>query len=216
MIPLIIVSNDQKRLADYIKKIIKDESFLSNFIYSIKPVKTELAIDQIRLLKKELKISFSNKRLFIIEALDVSGLEVQNALLKTLEENHVKNQFIFPLKNIEKILPTIRSRTKIINLNDFTNYKISPSTKTLLEITEKNDGLSFLNQSVIQSPSKEDLIQLLEEIIFYYRQRLAVDGVKASKIIKKIMSLKDLLQNNNLNPQLTIDNILLFIHKIYS
>lgn len=212
MIPQIVIYKDFRSLKKYINKIVKDFSISPAFIYTVKPVKTEISIDQVRMIKKEVMTSGNQKRFFIIESLDNSGPEAQNSLLKTLEEKQENNLFLFPIKDLAKILPTIQSRSKTIFLDKEMKVKVNDSTESLLELVEKDKSYSFLASPQVQSLTKEELPKLLDEIIAHYRDQLA-DNKKASLILKKVIEIKNLYQSNNLNTQLTIDNVLIFINK---
>lgn len=214
MLPQIIVHKENKSIKKYIDKIIADESVSPELIYTIKPVKAEISIDQIRMIKKEIRTSSGGKRLLVIWALDDSAAEAQNALLKTLEEKQESNIFIFPVKNLSKILPTIQSRSKIVLLDTGIKTKIDDSTIALLELAEKDKTFSFLNLPTALTPTREEALQLLEEMIIYYRERIEKDIKKTPLILKELIRLRGLLQSNNLNVQLTIDHALLFINKV--
>lgn len=57
-----------------------------------------------------------NTRVCMIFGAEKMTTEAQNALLKSLEEPHPKNVFLLTAENIEKLLPTIRSRCQILSL----------------------------------------------------------------------------------------------------
>ena len=66
---------------------------------------------------------------------------------------------------------------------------------------------------LITVKDKETASNILLQIIIF-RERLETDKNSPS-IIKEIIRLKALLEKNNLNPQLTVDQVLIFIWKTY-
>lgn len=215
MFPILLISKNQDKTQEFINEFTSKNSFEQSSVYTVKPLKKELSINQIRELKKELRSIPRSKRLIIIESLDESGVEVQNALLKTLEEKVNYNQFIFPIKNLFKILSTIQSRSKIIRLEEVEKAKVRPTTLALLKsATEEKDYLFFTSSS-IEGVTREEAFLLLDEMVIFFRNHLEGDKIKAAKVLKAVLKFRDLLQNNNLNPQLTIDHVLIFVNKTY-
>ncbi|BDR60815.1 DNA polymerase III subunit [Lactobacillus xylocopicola] len=79
--------------------------------------KQSLGIDQIRLLKEELAKSpvQSSTRFFLVNEAQKLTLPAANALLNMLEEPIAPVVTILITTNLDQILPTIRSRSQIIN-----------------------------------------------------------------------------------------------------
>jgi len=98
MLPIILVCRDEKLREGYIDNYIKEKKILPYSIYRILPEKKEISIIQVRAIKKEIIVTTSSMRLFIIEKFDSASLEAQNALLKTFEENTQVNNFILLVK----------------------------------------------------------------------------------------------------------------------
>lgn len=95
--------------------------------------KQSLGIDQIRVLKEELAMSpvQSNVRFFFINEAQKLTLAAANALLNLLEEPVAPVVTVLITNNTDQILPTIRSRTQIINFSN--GKKADSKTETLLE-----------------------------------------------------------------------------------
>lgn len=213
MLPILLVVNTEGKKKKFIDKFIEENDLTQSNILTIRPVKTELTIDQIRGLKRDMMVSSALKRVVIIESLDISSAEVQNALLKTLEETTEKNQFIIPIKNLAKILPTIQSRSQAVIVDEKQTHSVSPATIEMLKNIPAQNKYEFLASQIVQGITRESAIKLLDEMLFYYRSKLE-DESRSPKIMKKIMETKALIENNNLNPQLAVDGALLFIYKI--
>lgn len=113
-------------------------------------------ISDIRKIVKELSLSFKGKRLYILNALDKSSNEAQNALLKIIEEPDDNTFFIIQTKAVEGVLPTIRDRCKIIYFKSFSHLPLDwaeefleadPGTrlKIIFEIKDRQEGVDKLN-----------------------------------------------------------------------
>ncbi|EFI41475.1 ATP-binding protein [Peptoniphilus sp. oral taxon 386] len=83
----------------------------------------------------------SENKVFIVDGFDEFTIGAQNALLKTLEEPQYYLKIILIAKNINKILPTIISRTRIIKFKDVSNEEIEKFLINKEGIDEKNAHL---------------------------------------------------------------------------
>lgn len=92
-----------------------------------------MGIDQVRPLKEELAKSpvESSRRFFFINEAQKLTLSAANGLLNLLEEPIAPVVTILITNNSDQILPTIRSRTQIINFDN--GEKPDGKTAVLLE-----------------------------------------------------------------------------------
>ena len=125
--------------------------------------KQSLGIDQVRILKEELAKSpvQSSTRFFIIDEAQKLTLAAANALLNLLEEPVAPVVTILITNNTDQILPTIRSRTQIVNFTDGKN----PDNKTtlLLENGFSQDEIDELgNTSSLDQAIKYFYQEMLE------------------------------------------------------
>lgn len=201
MIPLLLISNNDERIKEYLKETEDKESLF----FSIVPEKKEYSINEIKNLRRETSIYNRKKRVYLLENFHRSSLEAQNAFLKLLEEPPSNVLFILTSDNEERLLPTIVSRTKLVFLGRGEAKVDLPKVVNLLEnfILNNKTDLSIADKLSI------------EEIILFFRNRLLTDD-KASSIIREILKVKNLIERNNLNLQLAIDHILIFIKKQYT
>ena len=210
MIPLLLVTNDNKKLKDFLSSISnKDDVF-----FEIIPEKTEYSINEIKNIISETKIFYRQKRLYYLPNFHISSLPAQNAFLKILEEPPSNVQIILTTNTVEKLLPTVVSRCKVINLTRKT-LKEDGEVESLLENFIKEKDRSIFNKKPFNKVDKESVDLLIDRIINFFRKRLLLDCA-SGEIIKEIIRLKSLIANNNLNPQLTIDHILIYIMKRYT
>ncbi len=90
------------------------------------PIKNQLLVEDSNKIAIEsfVKPIFADKKIFIIKDFDKSTEEAQNKLLKVFEEPMENVYYILSTTNIEKILPTIRSRCFKINIPNLTKAQI--------------------------------------------------------------------------------------------
>lgn len=217
MIPIILISNQEKKIEQYLNDFIVKNNFSPFSIFRISPENRNINLDQIREIRKLIMTTAQNKRLIIIHLFDKALQEAQNALLKTLEEPG-DNQFILTSTNEENILATIRSRAKLVYLDKDLQADSKKDKKEADEIEEliasmNANSYQFLKSKKIDKISREDAIGLLDQIMLYFQNKLHEKKSKADQIIKQSFKLKKLLDKNNLNPQLTVDNFLIWIKK---
>lgn len=83
----------------------------------------QISIPQMRLLKEraQFKPLKGDRRVFLIDRVDRAGEQAANSLLKTLEEPPDHLLIVMTAENVYDPLPTIRSRSIILNLSPLTN-----------------------------------------------------------------------------------------------
>ncbi len=217
MLPIILVGQNSKTADHFLRKYISDHDFDHSQIFKIVPKKSQLGIDEVREIRRMIVVASAKNRLFIFYSFDLSTFEAQNALLKTLEEKTQDNQFIFLCQNEEQIVPTVRSRSKVLYLDrGKANIFADPDIDLFInKIIDSSNKLDFLNNDHIVSIKNTEALSMIDQIILYFRNRAKMGDDKSIGIIKKSLELRYLLANNNLNPQLTIDNLLIYIFRKY-
>lgn len=209
MIPLLLISNDSKLINAYVNKLKENVLF-----FEITPSTKEYSIDDIKSLIKDTKIFNPKTRIYFLKNFDLSSIPAQNSFLKLLEEPPTKVQFILSANDKNNLLPTIISRVKIIKLNK-NNFQKKPVVFIDLEIenliNQNSRKIPLLRFKVIDA---ESAINVILQILVFFQKKLDSDQ-RAYEVSKKILSLYKLLKSNNLNPQLTIDQALIFIWKTY-
>lgn len=83
----------------------------------------QIGIPQMRLLKEmaQFKPLHGPRRIFLIDQADRAGEQAANSLLKTLEEPPDHLILILTAENVYDLLPTIRSRSVILNFSPLAN-----------------------------------------------------------------------------------------------
>lgn len=94
----------------------------------INPEGESIKIKDIRNFNQELAFSNydSNKRYFIFLNSDLTTLQAQNAALKSIEEPPVNTQIVLLTSTLDKLLPTIISRCKVISIKKSSTQKETP------------------------------------------------------------------------------------------
>lgn len=87
-------------------------------VHWIQPDGQSIKIEQIKELQKEFTYSGleSNQKVYVIEGSDTLTLNAANRILKFLEEPSAKTTAIMLTENSQLIIPTIRSRCQIVDL----------------------------------------------------------------------------------------------------
>lgn len=129
--------------------------------------KQSLSIDQIRPLKEELAKSpvESTRRFFFINEAQKLTLSAANALLNLLEEPVAPVVSILITNNADQILPTVRSRTQIVNFNE--GEKVEGKTALLLENGFNQDEIEELG----------DTKKLDQQVKYFYQEMLELNSL---------------------------------------
>lgn len=86
----------------------------------------QISIPQMRLLKERaaFKPLHGSRRVFLIDQADRAGEQAANSLLKTLEEPPDHLIIILTVENLYDLLPTIRSRSVVLNFSPLDNAEM--------------------------------------------------------------------------------------------
>lgn len=204
MIPLLVIFYTKHSLKQFLEEKKTHEI---SIITNLTPQASEYSIDQIREIKKEVKVGNPMKRTYILEDFDKSSFEAQNSFLKLLEEPPDNVEFILCVSQPYLLLPTIISRTKIIRLGI---SKVSKGDKNF-----KKKDFHSVDFSLFTCSSRDDCLDILTQVLLFFRERF-LDDPKSTAIIKESLTVYRLVQNNNINPQLALDHLLIFIQKRYN
>lgn len=129
----------------------------------IKVDKPNIAVDDVLSLleKANLKPMIYKYNVILIENAENVNEIAQNKLLKSLEEPNDSTIFILTTVSEEKLLPTIRSRLKRINLKDFNPYNLKDELLTL-GINEKFINSNFTLTEMFENSENKDYMNCVE------------------------------------------------------
>ncbi len=209
MLPLILSCPDKAQCETVIHSFISENAVSQHNIHRIQreEKKKELAVSQMRELRELFYHQHTATRVVVIEDYDTASEEAQNALLKILEEKTSNTQFFLIVSNPYRVLPTIRSRSRIRVLEggkDQELYDFSPIAQAVVE-KEKN----VMGSSKITGITAENAIALCDSILLVLHNRIQKGVSVETGFMKEVMRIKNLLQENNLNPQLGVDYLIL-------
>ncbi len=137
-------------------------------------------IDDIRALRDAVKLSpaHAKRKVYIIDEAHMLTTEASNALLKTLEEPPEHVIFVLATTNPEKLIPTIRSRTTLIQFTKATIDEIVSSLEKKLKGENLQADKEALEMIAEESDgSFRDADKLLEQLV-QKGERLTKERVK--------------------------------------
>lgn len=215
MIPLLVIATQPEVIESYISAFITEHAIPDYYVFHVMPEKKELSIDQIRNVNRQLIHQRKDPQLFVLYSFDNASQEAQNAMLKTLEEKSKQHYFILVAGDESTVLPTIKSRTQTLRLEKPVLYETGKDMHQLLLSLTDSPIPSALASPLVTGVKADTVLNIFDEVIVFFRSRLATDTTKATFAIREALRIKSLIQFNNLNPQLALDNLLLQIHKAY-
>ena len=197
MIPKIIQINKGDNCDEIVSRFSQEYNIDLAHRIVIRPEKTELTIAQIHLMQQDIKVAFSKKILVVLFAVDDSSNEVQNSLLKCLEEEAERIQFLLLVRNPLRLLSTVVSRCSI---NEF------KQTSTLLTDAVNDDYATFFSLQTNTDATQEDAVRKIDHFLQNF-------PFKNHRILRYILQIRKFIMDNNMNPALALDSILLFLTK---
>ena len=152
-------------------------------LYIIKPTNGKILKDEIiKLQESFMTYSLTNKnKVYIIEEVEKMNQHASNSLLKFLEEPAQNIYAILITSNLNKVLPTIKSRCQILmidNKNDFNMVSYDKDyINKILDIISKfeKDGYDFLPYiytNFNKKIEKEDLKSFIKVVKYFYEECL--------------------------------------------
>lgn len=162
----------------------------------------EPSIESVRQAIHFLSLTTASKKVFIVNAAEDLENAAQNALLKTVEEPNNNSVIFFIAKNESRILPTLCSRMKSVNLPVFDRKKYFQ--KRLMKEAEeylsdpKDFSKCFKKVLALDDGGK---MLFIENIMVLLRDRM-LDSVGLSNL--KISNLKNIGNGNEVRESLKI------------
>lgn len=213
MLPVLLVTNNAAQKEVFISSLIEEQAVSPYNVHQYQPEKKEFSIDTVREIKTHLIHHNSEPRIFILHNFDFATVEAQNALLKTLEEKQEQVQIVLSVEKSDAVLPTIRSRTRIVRLS---HELIAVSEEIRAELQKAvSQHVPVVTATPFLSISGEDTNRIFDEIIIFFSERLTQLDPHAPAILKSAFKTKQLFNSNNLNHQLALDSLLLTIMDHY-
>ena len=149
--------------------------------------KKEITVEKIRKISGFVNQTSAggHSKFIIIDSVCELNKSGSNALLKILEEPHPNNFLILISHNLNRVLPTIRSRCQLIKINDhsFENFKEILNQEKIKFSTEE---MTFLAEIFDNSPAQ--VINLGAETSRFYQLflRSIINQKISDELLKKI------------------------------
>lgn len=213
MLPIILETANEKDRTKFVEEFITEQQIKPYNYFRYEPESKELSIKQIREIISETTFHSTEARLFHILGFDTASTEAQNAFLKTLEEHQSMLYYILSVEHSSRLLPTIRSRSRIVKLAKHPTKLLSTELHTLVDSLASGKLPSLFQ--ITNRIGKVDSLEFFDSLTALYRDRLGTDKL-ASKILKIIINQQNLLKHNHVDPQTTIDSTLISLYKIYN
>ena len=161
-----------------------------------------LKIDDTRDLFKFTQLKLGEKTAIIIRDFDNANEVTQNAFLKSLEEPQENLIFVLTATNIERVLPTIASRTEVIENLAKNNSLSDEEEEKAKEFIDSSIGKRFEIASKISK--KEEAIKFFNNLIIYCHNEMKEGNKNIWKIAEEAISFnKNLSANGNVTLQVT-------------
>jgi DNA polymerase-3 subunit gamma/tau len=137
-------------------------------------------IDEIRTLRESVKFAPASGRfkIYIIDEVHMLTLEAFNALLKTLEEPPEFVKFIFATTQINKVIPTIRSRCQIFNFRRILAMEIVSQLEKIVSaekiVVDKEVLFAIARAS---DGALRDAESVLDQLISFTKEKVSLQDV---------------------------------------
>lgn len=179
----------------------------SVFVAPVKPDTGKIGIDEVRDLIEHCNVKQPASHFVVIENANSLTAESQDALLKILEEPKENYHFAIFATDLEKILPTVRSRANIFVQKRFDSIKTPPSVdqstlnyaKKLLAATPRTAvGLAeeLTDPKLFKKPRDEVLKITRTALELAYKSYFLTKNPAFIKKIPRLLRLEENLRGN--------------------
>lgn len=162
----LVCDNDKK-----IYKQIDDGNYPELKI--IEPINNNIKKDQILELQElfQVKPVIGKRLVYIINGVDKLHVSAANTMLKFLEEPSSDIVAILLTDNLQKVLPTIKSRCQVLSFNNYTkevNIIFKKYKEYYIEDDYNEETFDYLSSSILELIKKLDSSKL--KMFIYYKQ----------------------------------------------
>lgn len=198
---------------------------LDFFEIGMDPAQTTISIETIRELQKQLanKPYQAPKKVALIFESQKMTAAAQNCLLKTLEEPPAHSLLILTANDNESVLPTVRSRCRLVDLGPTVYEGKSGEGGNILELLQKNRGqrLLWVEENKKMLGDRQEVLALLDDWLITLREMIVnLKGVRKHSLqvgfpyhqaIRQILATKKTLATVNVNLRLALEVLLLHL-----
>lgn len=206
MHPQIIQLSTHQNPQSIIELVLKEHDLQQYDVMTVSPTGNTIAINQIRELRRELRIKGARNRTVAFYSFEKATIEAQNAMLKILEELNASNLFLLFTTNTDALLPTIRSRCTLNRAHEVLGHiDANPEIVAMLTSLRQGKAAHEMAKSYLQPGSLEEARSIFRSLIISLRESAKSGDHWAGQSIKKALELLALSESNNLNAQLSLD-----------
>lgn len=210
----VISSKNLEKGIEEAKSLSKKEK-VNDFDIEILSFEEAFGIDDVRKIQKKIFLKpFRGKKKSLVIVLKTGiTIEGQNSMLKLLEEPPPSSLIFLITGNHLSLLPTVLSRTKVIELKEERESN-DENLNRFLGLEIDGDSLALAQEI---SKDKNSAILWLENLIFSAREKMLsnlsnkTESVKLRKLIHQVELSHYDLKNTNSNPRLVLENLFLNI-----
>lgn len=163
-------------------------------------MKTQILVDDIKNINQffSLTSSESKYRIVVIDSVDDMNKNAANALLKILEEPPKNSFLILIVHNLQSVLPTIKSRCRIVRFNKLSDENLAILIKKYLPNIKDDEIKALVNISKGSIGRAIDLynnggITLFNSLVSQLNKFLSSDKTGMFDLVNDINSDDDLL-----------------------
>lgn len=179
-------------------------------IYVVKPTNGKINKEEIIKLQEAFKVKsqINKNKVYIIDKVECMNDFASNSLLKFLEEP-LENIYAFLISsNIDKVLPTIKSRCQILQISDTSDFNLENYDSEVVDKSIKLIESFLINQEKVISyfptilekkEDKEKIINIIAIMKYFFRDSinyLLFNKIEYFQNYDKILKLS--CKNNNL------------------
>lgn len=212
MVNLLLLSNNPEVINQYLHNYCKEKQIEPNQIYRFGFTEPP-SVEEFRRILKLLTHRFDKPSLFVLDNFETYSELVQNTFLKSLEEHQRMVFFVLTAKTSASILPTILSRC-IVKVLPFVRPELDQKSQQQLKQELAKIQTIGLAASVIKlglKDKKNKVLLWLDQFLNYGYQNLdkTKEPVLLANRLKKALYHRQLINNNNLDPETALDQVFL-------
>ena len=203
-----ILCLDDNKYCNHCKSCIEFDTNNNPDFVLISPDGNNIKIEQIRDIQKRIqeKPIISEKKVYIIDNVDLMTTEAQNCLLKTLEEPPEFAVIILIGSNSNTFLPTIKSRCTIMNFNKISDEEMTKYLREKCDVKNIDQNMLYMYQGSIgkalELKEKQEEYKNIENIINNIDRYDLIDFINNAEILYK--------SKEEINDILDYINVILF------
>ncbi len=206
-----IINKEEAKTFEKIKDLDNKSDI---YIAKLQENEKSIGISQTRegtIFLNEKPFSYKKKFLIILNSEKLTT-QAQNSLLKTLEEPPLYALILLSSKTQNSLLETIVSRCRLISMKEDKNsgeeVEEHISYKKIIKITP-GERLDLCAE--ISKEEKDTVLEILERWVEESREEMLKNPNEVSYVndIKRIMEIKNDLENSNVNVRLSLEALVL-------